>query len=849
MKKKIILTSLAFHILNVNAAPLQLKPQEAKKILRDLHKGTKITPIPISKLPQNFGGEAPKLMLSDNIEYTSTALRLGLADETIFQDVLRDVFYPFEEMLQESSLNLAKISSEKAYFQLNQYNEFQKLNDTIERASWLPDNTKLSAKDADKKFSSHLKKIENLNYVKLRPFSISTPIVFRDPLTSLPNFFSIESRIDMRLIGKTGEHLHERGIAHLEVRRDHNTGKWLIENFKVINGETLKSNSPAFKEANSFKNGELSNYLRKEAIRRGGYALALGDIDGDDQPDMVVGHLGAVEIFKGKPDGTFSKISNSSLGIQNETLVKSAVIADFDNDGKKDLLFVRFAPSEENSNDIILYKNNGGKFEKVSSIKNRYPAYYAMPSAVADYNSDGLLDFYIGFPGAKDFTVLIKKKSGFEAKHELNPQGLFYNKGNINFEEVTRQKMPFSKIKNAYTDGYPETALIFPHSSAGIDYDLDGDMDIVVVDDKANLSPLYKNNGEGTFAQVADQIGLTNYDFGMGFTAADLDNDGKLDFIYTNVNFLPAERLHNSLKNNFSEYSKYPGTFGIRIFKSNDATKFSDITALTDINECGEGIGGVEVIDYNNDGLPDIYVANGLWSGTRADQDLSSLFMRAFVTNGYDFQETLGTLAGGVEEANTSFMRILTGFEGEVESQIVNKGLHPSMAGFQRNCLFLNNGDNTFTEVGFLEGVDSVADGYVIGTADLNKDGKLDLILRNADPGVKENHFPSVQVFLNQQKTKNQSATISLVGVKSNKDGVGAILKAKIATKTFTRHLIANNGAIQSETIIHFGLGESNKIDELSIKWPSGIVQKIRNVSAGHHRFIETSSDITTAQK
>ena len=169
------------------------------------------------------------------------------------------------------------------------------------------------------------------------------------------------------------------------------------------------------------------------------------------------------------------------------------------------------------------------------------------------------------------------------------------------------------------------------------------------------------------------------------------------------------------------------------------------------------------------------------------------------------------------------------------------------MAGQQRNCLFRNNGNGTFTEVGFLEGVDSIADGYVVSTADLNKDGKMDLILRNGDPGIDKNRFPAVQVFLNQRKIQNKSVTVALTGVRSNKDGFGSILRAKIANQTLVRHLIANNGAVQSEALVHFGLGSNDKIDELTIEWPSGIIQKVKNIKAGSHRFIETEELRKTA--
>lgn len=809
------------------------------KLLNDLHQGTTPQAVALKSLPQNFGGEAPKIGTDKPAEYSSHALKLAIADEKQFQGVMKDIIYPLEKMLSKSSLELADLSRRNAEFVLKSLSGDVKKIDHFSLATWVPEKKAVSPDKASKQWNSELKSAKKIEFVKLSPYSISTPLSSRDPLTSLPLAYTIESRIDLRMINKKSEKVHDRGHIRLHVELDQSSNKWQIKNFSFTNGETLSAKNSSFQEINSFAKGEISNHVRKEAIRRGGYALAMGDINEDGQVDMLVGHMAELEVFKGNPDGTFKRIPNAELGLDNETLVKSIVVADFDNDGKKDLLLVRFAPSEEQGRDIVLYKKVGDKFQKSTSIKNRHPAYYAMPSAVADFDGNGLLDFYIGFPGAKDFTVLNKSHTGFEGIVDFQPQGLFYNNGSMNFEEVTRQKLPYTKKKNAYTDGYPEVGLIFPHSSAGIDYDLDGDMDIIVIDDKANLSPLYKNNGSGSFSQVADKIGLTNYDFGMGFASADLDNDGKLEFIYTNVNFLPSERLHNSLKNNFSEYSKHPGTFGLRIFKSKDNKNYSDITSLTGIEGCGYGIGAVDIIDYDNNGLPDFYVTNGLWSGTHADQDLSSLFVRANSTFNYDFQELLGA-GSGIETANTTFMKILAGFEGDVESQKKVAGVHPSMEGFQRNCLFRNNGDGTFTDVSYIEGVDSIADGYILATADLNKDGRMDLILRNGDPGTHKNRHPSVQVYMNKRNDDQKSVVVSLRGKKSNRDAFGAILKAKIQDKTIVRHLIANNGASQSEAILHFGLGKASKIDELTIIWPSGTVQKFNDLKPERYEFTES---------
>jgi hypothetical protein len=709
---------------------------------------------------------------------------------------------------------------------------------------WKTESIKLNSKDASELFNSQLALFKRIEFAQINPYSFSTPLSARNTKDSSPLMFDVLARMDIRGIGKNAERIHERGILQMHIVKNDN-GEWKITSLDLKESESLKKMKPTFKEKDLFVDTKPSNFLRKEAIRRGGYALSLTDLNNDGHLDMLVGHLGPLEIFLGNKNKTFSKVSPSMIGLGEETLVKSAIVTDFDNDGLKDILLVRFAPREQNGRDLSLYKNLGGKFKKATHISNRHPAYYAMPAAVADFSENGLLDFYVGFPGAKDFTVLNRSEHGFTGSKEFHPQGLFYNTGAFNFDEVTKYKLTEGPKKNVYGKDYPEVALIYPHSSVGMDYNLDGHMDIVVIDDRANLSPLYKNNGKGSFDQVADKIGLTNYDFGMGFSFADLDGDQKFEFIYSNVNFLASERIHNGMVKNFSDHSRQPGTLGLRVFKTHDHKNYADASALFGLNQCGEGIGGVEIIDYNNDGLPDVYVTNGLWSGNRRDQDLGSIFSRSYATHNFDFQEVLGST--GIEEANTSFMRILTGFNGEVESQIKNPSIYPSMAGFQRNCLFRNNGDGTMTEVGYLEGVDSESDGYIVGTADIDQNGTMDLVLRNGDPGTDKNIFPAIQIYLN--RTKNSKSTIlSFQGKKSNRDAIGVTAIAQIGTKKYLRHLIANNGASQSESILHFGLGNHDKITELEVRWPSGIVQKIKNISSGRHLIREPDSAVKVSK-
>ncbi|MEK6580610.1 MAG: CRTAC1 family protein [Bdellovibrionota bacterium] len=845
------MTPKSFYSILIVAAlthPALADPKNAEHLLKDLNKKTAPVFKPLAQYPENFGGKSKRLGVGEKEAYSHIATQLAILDESTFQDPLHQVFYPLREMLASRKVDMARISDAAAGFSWKSKEDVQtRAVGGVTETEWKTSSGVEPVAVASRTLSEYVSQFASIDDTEVSAYSLSTPLSDRDSANAAPTSFLVEARLDIRGKDNAGLRRNDRGIVQITVSKVGTPATWKIKSFKLLSGETLVSSDVSFAKSEVFANEKPSVYLRKEAIRRGGYALAANDFDGDGLLDMIVGHRGSMEIFKGQKDGSFKKISPKSLGFEDETLVKSAVIADFDNDRLKDVLLTRFAPNEQKGKDVILYRNNGQRFVKMQSFKNRYPTSYAMPAAVADYNEDGRLDFYVGFPGAKDFTVLNRKGAGFTGVNEINPHGLFYNLGDFSFHEVAKNKFPCEVKSGECSKPYPEAAVVFPHAAMGIDYDLDLHMDIVVIDDKANLSPLYKNTGHGEFTQVADKIGLTNYDFGMGFAAADLDGDGKLEFIYTNVNFSASARLNSSLVNNFSEYSQYPGSYGLRIFKaSKDGTQYSDVTALSGIKWAGEGLAGVEVIDYNNDGYPDIYVANGLWSGNSREEDLGSLFARANATENFDFQEVLGTVTG-IQKANTNFMKILADFQGSVQTATWKPGVHPSMAGYQRNRLFRNNGNGTFTELGYLAGVDSVADGYMISVADLNHDGAMDLVLRNADPGTQARSYEPVETFINKNSDSNKSVILSFISKKSNRDGIGVIAEATIDGKKQLRHLIANNGAVQSETALQFGLGKKDFIDELKIRWPSGMTEIHKNIAAGRHVIEESLGPKTIA--
>jgi hypothetical protein len=431
----------------------------------------------------------------------------------------------------------------------------------------------------------------------------------------------------------------------------------------------------------------------------------------------------------------------------------------------------------------------------------------------------------VGFPGKQDFTTL-----DLSSNTKGEPEGLFTNMGHSKENEV------FKDVTQTFwrDRGLSQYTGLFPHSSIASDYDFDGDADLLIVDDRSNLSPIYENQAGKSFSMVNDAVNFQNKGYGMGVAVGDLNNDGVNEIALTNVNFKARERFHASCNENW--YFDMPKDPGLRLFggkksKLDGKISFAEVTEAAGLENIGEGGAGVEFIDYNNDGLMDIYVANGLWSGEDRSKkhDLSSLFVRAVAAK-KTFNDVLAPNRN-YRQKDFSFISILRDPEMPVTK---------SMAGFQRNRLFLNLGNMEFVEVGYLEGVDSINDGYIIAKADVNKDGKLDLILRNGDPGTLKYKFPTIEYFENGSASKGNSIILSLEGTESNKEAIGAVARVEtMDDQLLVRQLVANNGPAQSERILHFGLGSESSVKSLTVQWPSGKEQKFGPLKKGRYKIIE----------
>lgn len=496
---------------------------------------------------------------------------------------------------------------------------------------------------------------------------------------------------------------------------------------------------------------------------------------------------------------TFKHVSSPEKKYIVESMSGGVALIDYDNDGDLDIYLVNSLTAEmvklHQKTKSALYRNNGDTtFTDVSDKARLADIGWGMGVAVGDYDNDGWDDIYVTC---------------------LGPNYLFKNNGNGTFTDVTQ--------KAAVSDPRWSTGAAF------VDYDNDGKLDLFVanyVDFDVNNLPefgkgrscqfkgipvqcgprglkgagdtLYHNNGDGTFSDVTKKAGVSDPDgyYGLGVICSDFDGDGLVDIF-----------VANDSTPNFLYHNNGDGTF-----------KEVGFPAGVAVNENGseQGSMGVTLGDYDHDGRLDLFITN-------FDDDYNTLY----------HQDTPGSFrdasyAAKVAAVSLPYVGWGTKFfdydnDGWVDLLIVNGHVYPQLPTYnQRNLVHRNNGDGTFSEVGLQLGVpfSEKRSGRGAAFGDIDNDGDVDVVLNNLDGAA--------QLLRNDGGNAAKSVLIKTIGVKSNRNGIGARVTIIAGDLKQLEEVYSSGSYIsQNDLRLHFGLGNKTKIDSIEIRWPSGNVDKI----------------------
>jgi enediyne biosynthesis protein E4 len=495
---------------------------------------------------------------------------------------------------------------------------------------------------------------------------------------------------------------------------------------------------------------------------------------------------------------------------QPETMVAGVGLLDYDNDGYLDVLLVNGAaiPSLQKETpkywNRLYHNNHDGTFRDVTEIAGVAGIGYGMGVAVGDYDNDGWPDIYV---------VNVGKNQ------------LLHNNKNGTFTDVTDK----ASVGGGLLDGKKMWSV----SAAWVDYNNDGLLDLFVSNyckwevnkdpycgptpklraychpnNYANLpNTLYRNNGDGTFTDVSAETAIAKYlGKGMGVAIADYDHDGFIDIFVANDNH-PNFLFHNLGGKKFEEVALESGV------------------AYAQSGSALSGM-GVDFKDVDNDGRPD------LWH-TAVENESFPLFHNA---GGGQFVEQTLSAQLAVTRTMSGWGNGIVDFDndGWKDLFVARSNVLDNIAQFSNrkyeepNSVLRNLGNGKFQDVSSQAGADFqiAAPHRGVAFGDIDNDGRIDAIVTVLNG--------SLEYFHNISKSSNHWITLSLVGKKSNRMGLGAQVRitGEDGKVQYNEATTAVGYACSSDSRIHFGLGGSRVVREIEVTWPGGARQLLRDVPA-----------------
>ena len=642
------------------------------------------------------------------------------------------------------------------------------------------------------------------------------------------------ARTDVRydLVGAVGAGRAERvGRWRIEWTREA-ASDWRIVGWLALEDQQSRAPGPVFTErteeafsANPSFRLQLRDGLdrwigRLDAVfspsGMGHHGVSAGDSDGDGLDDLYVSQPAGLpnRLFRNRGDGTFED-ATAAAGLAVLDSTSQSLFVDVDNDGDQDLILVT------RSGSVLLLNDGKGHFTQVAgAFRTRGPLRGAPTSvAVADFDNDGFLDIYLCtysyFIGASE------DKAGTPTPyHDARngpPNVLFRNDGHGRFVDVTVET------------GLDKNNDRFSFAAAWGDYDDDGWPDLLVANDFGRKN-LYHNvplpGGGRGFHDVAVEAGVDDVGAGMSAAFVDFDGDGRLD-IYTG-NMWSAAGLRVTALPGFKPdapaevralYRRHAR--GNSLFRNRGDGTFEDVT-LKARAELGRWAWSSDAFDFDSDGFPDLYVANGMFTrepGT-PEVDLDSFFWRQ-VTAASPLDYRRGT---PFDDAWRATNRLLAE--------------NGSQARHERNVLLRNDGRGAFDEVAGSAGLDLDQDGRSFSVLDYDGDGDTDLVLMAARSS------PQLRLFRNDYAGRTAALAVRMRGTAGNRDAIGAHVTVETDKMRRTQQLAAGSGFIsQHSKELLFGLGASERVVALEVRWPGGRTQSFRRVPINRRVIVEEGND------
>jgi len=541
--------------------------------------------------------------------------------------------------------------------------------------------------------------------------------------------------------------------------------------------------------------------LRFERPIRGGlsgiHPALVYDLNEDGLLDVIM--VGALRVLWNRGEGRFKK---APLVEHPYKLTETGVIADMNGDSHPDLISTRAR------GDLVLYLGNAeGKFPDEPKVTPRFEQPLRGPSSltVGDIDGDGDLDLWLAqyrppYEGGQMPFPYYDANDGYPAYLLLND-----GQGNFSFGTAAAG-LEAKRFRRTYASSF-------------FDLDDDRDLDLLVISDFAGID-LYHNDGHGHFTDANDTIRADRHLFGMSAAFADYDLDGRLDFFVAGMASATARRLEamdlGRTERPDMQKMRMRMAFGNRMYLSGDegwrAPDFSDQVARTGWTW------GTTAFDFDNDGDPDLFTANGHISGTSTKDFCVSFWCHDIYDGVSEPNEALGLL----------MRKRMSGLESGAES----------WDGHQKNRLLMNLEGGSFVNVAFLMGVADTFDSRSAVSGDLDLDGRVDLVVVE-DHGLKGQRL---HIYRNRLETGNHWIGIRLLEEGDGISPVGASVTVHTAEQTHVGRILTGETLLgQHPTTLHFGLGSSTRVESVEVSWPNGMTRSIHNPEIDRYHRVEAS--------